>query len=461
MKKELYKKIPKMDELLKDNRLEEFGKKMDYYSFSQGIRDGLEEIRKEISIGKLEDFSEDFLIGVIKKNLESKNKNHLRPVINGTGTIIHTNLGRAILPGKVLENMKRVMLSYSNLEYDLATGKRGDRFIHVERLICDITGAEGALVVNNNAAAVLLCLNEFSKGKEVVISRGELVEIGGSFRIPEIMKLSGANLVEVGTTNRTYQRDYEEAISEKTGIILKVHTSNFKVIGFTTQVNQKELKEIGTKYGVITMEDLGSGSLIDFSKYGLAKEVTVQESIKSGIDLVTFSGDKLLGGPQAGIIVGKKHLIEKLKKNQLLRAIRISKIELSILEEIFKIYRDEKQAIEELPILRMSLESSKETLKRAVHLQRVLSDKGIECEIEKSQATTGGGTMPEEYLESYALTFDGDAKKLLDLFRTGKTPIIGRIKNSKFILDLKTILEEQFEEIVESIQEIYGRQDKN
>jgi L-seryl-tRNA(Ser) seleniumtransferase len=457
MKNKLYKKIPKMDELLKDKRLEKFGKKLDYYSFSQGIREGLAEIRKEIRNEKLKDFSEEFLFEVLEKNLKIKSQNNLKPVINGTGTIIHTNLGRAILPKKILENITQVMLSYSNLEYDLETGRRGDRFVHIEKLICEITGAEGALVVNNNAAAVLLCLDEFAKGKSVIISRGELVEIGGSFRIPEIMKLSGAKLIEVGTTNRTYPEDYEKEIDDGTGVILKVHTSNFKVVGFTAEVEQKELKKIGEKYDVITMEDLGSGTLIDFSKYGLPKEPTVQESVRAGIDLITFSGDKLLGGPQAGIIVGKKHLIEKLKKNQLLRALRVSKLELAALEELFRIYTDEKKAIQELPTLKMILETPDSTLKRAIELQRLLLEKGIRCVIEKSEATLGGGSMPGEYIESYALVFEGNAKELFDLFKSGKIPIIGRITANRLILDLKTIQEKEFDKIVETVQEIYEK----
>jgi len=319
-------------------------------------------------------------------------------------------------------------------------------------LICKITGAEGALVVNNNAAAVILCLNEFAKGKNSIVSRGELVEIGGSFRIPDIMELSGAKLKEIGTTNKTNIADYERAIDEETALILKVHRSNFKISGFTSEVSNREIANIGKDKGILTMEDLGSGVLVDFSKYGVIKEPTVQESVASGIDIITISGDKLLGGPQCGIILGAQKYIERLKKNQYLRAFRVDKLVLSTLEGTLKYYLDEREAIKEIPTLRMITENKLEVEKRAKKLQNLLEEKGIVTQIVESRAKIGGGSMPEETVPSYALKFNGNAQELERYFRLGSSSIIGRISEGAFILDLKTIRDEDMDIIVKKAQ---------
>ncbi len=277
--------------------------------------------------------------------------------------MIHTNLGRSLLAKEAIENVIKVSENYSNLEYDLKQGKRGSRYSHVEELIKKVTGAEAAMVVNNNAAAVMLALNTLCEEKEAIVSRGQLVEIGGSFRVPDVMKFSRAHLVEVGTTNRTHLYDYENNINENTGVLLKVHTSNFKIMGFTEEVSSEEMVQLGEKYKLPVMEDIGSGTLVDFSKYGFTYEPTVQSSLEKGVDVVTFSGDKMLGGPQAGIIVGKKKYIDKMKKNQLTRALRIDKMTLAALEGTLKYYIDEKEAIENIPTLNMIL-SSKEIHKK-------------------------------------------------------------------------------------------------
>ena len=428
---------------------------MSYHNYYQAVKDGIEFFRNKIKNNEIENFSEDEIILKIKEISGIKNKLNLRRVINGTGTIIHTNLGRSILNEKITEDLGEILLNYSNLEYDLETGSRGSRYSHIEKLICEITGAEGALIVNNNAAAVILCLNEFANGKNTIVSRGELVEIGGSFRIPEIMKLAGTTLKEVGTTNKTHIFDYENNIDEETAVLLKVHTSNFKITGFTEGTDKKDIAELGKKYEILTMEDLGSGVLIDFSKYGVPKEPTIQESLKSGIDIVTVSGDKLLGGPQCGIILGKKSLIERLKKNQYLRAFRVNKVTISILENIFQYYKDEREAVKEIPVLNMITEEKEKVLERAERLSSMLSEKNIENNIVETEAKIGGGSMPEETVESYAVCFNGDAVLLEKKFRENDIPIIGRIKSDRFIIDAKTLKEKDFEEILGAAERIF------
>ncbi len=455
MEKNLFQKLPKVDILMKNEKLEEISKKLSYHNYYQAVKDGIEFFRNKIKNNEIENFSEDEIILKIKEISGIKNKLNLRRVINGTGTIIHTNLGRSILNEKITKDLGEILLDYSNLEYDLETGSRGSRYSHIEKLICEITGAEGALIVNNNAAAVILCLNEFANGKNTIVSRGELVEIGGSFRIPEIMKLAGTALKEVGTTNKTHIFDYENNIDEETAVLLKVHTSNFKITGFTEGTDKKDIAELGKKHGLLTMEDLGSGVLVDFSKYGLSKEPTIQESIESGMDIVTVSGDKLLGGPQCGIILGKKPLIERLKKNQYLRAFRVNKITISILENIFQYYKDEREAVKEIPVLNMITEKKEKVLERAEKLSFMLTEKNIENNVIETEAKIGGGSMPEETVESYAVCFNGDAVLLEKKFRGNDIPVIGRIKSDHFIIDAKTLKEKDFEEILGAAERIF------
>ena len=373
MKKELLRSLPKTDELLRNKNLEEYAKNLDYYTFSNSVKKGITFFREEILNGSRVSFTENDIIEKIKEIIKKENSYSLKKVINGTGVIIHTNLGRSIFPKSAGKHILDITSSYNNLEYDTQNGRRGERYIHLEKLICEVTGAEGALAVNNNAAAVILCLNEFAKGKEVIVSRGELVEIGGSFRIPEIMKFAGASLTEIGTTNRTYKEDYEKAVNENTSAIMKIHKSNYKIMGFSHDTERKDLKELAEEKNILYIEDLGSGVLVDFSKYGIKKEITVQEVLKAGADIVTFSGDKLLGGCQAGIILGRKHLIERLKKNQFLRALRIDKITTAVLEDIFRIYRDEKNALKNIPTLKYITEDISLVKERAEKLSHILN----------------------------------------------------------------------------------------
>lgn len=381
--------------------------------------------------------------------IKKKTTPHLKRVFNGTGVVIHTNLGRSVLPERTTDQLVQAGGYYSNLEFNLDTGQRGSRYSLVEDVICDLTGAEAALVVNNNAAAVLISLDTLAKGHEVIVSRGQLVEIGGSFRIPDVMAKSGATLVEVGATNRTHLRDYENALTENTAMLLRVHTSNFRIIGFTSDVSAAEMVELGRQHGIATMEDLGSGSLVDFSKYGFPKEPTVQEIVKAGVDVVTFSGDKLLGGPQAGIIVGTKEIIRKIKKNPLNRALRIDKFTLAALESVLREYYDMDKAMESLPTLRMLTTPAEIVKKRGQSLLRRIKSKLIsesEIKLLATVSRVGGGALPEHNIESWALAFTPKAMKLSDLekgLRKLATPVIGRMENDMFLLDVRTIQDKE------------------
>jgi len=396
------------------------------------------------------------------QSIHEKMTINFRRVINGTGVVVHTNLGRSLLPPVALSALDMVGGHYSNLEFDLDTGKRGSRYSLVEQLICELTGAEAALVVNNNAAAVLLVLDTLAKGSEVVVSRGQLVEIGGSFRIPDVMAKSGARLVEVGATNRTHLRDYEGAITENTSMLLKVHTSNFRMIGFTSEVSGEELARLAQKYGLVTMEDLGSGSLLDLSQYGLMKEPTVQEVVRAGIDVVTFSGDKLLGGPQAGIIVGSQEVVGQIKKNPLNRALRIDKFTLASLESVLRLYYDAVHAIKDIPTLRMLTEQPLVLKRRAVKISKkiktVISDRCY-VSVAPTISRVGGGAMPECNLDSWAVELrprDLSLSLLETGFRKLTIPIIGRIEDEKFILDARTIQDREITELAEQITTFFA-----
>ncbi len=462
MKKELYRKIPKVDSIIEKEEFKDYLKKIDQKIIVDIIRNQLEDLRAEISeskdLKKLEKRIENInktIIGKIDKLYTS----NLRRVVNCTGVVIHTNLGRSVLSEDIFNEIKDILTHYTNLEYDLEKGERGSRYDIVEDIICLLTGAEAALVVNNNAAAVILALNTLSSGKEAIVSRGELVEIGGSFRVPEVMKMGGADLVEVGTTNRTHLVDFDNAISENTGVILKIHTSNYKVIGFSKNVDSSDLVNLGKEKGVIVMEDLGSGTMVDFSKFGIAYEPTVHECVKKGVDLVTFSGDKLLGGPQAGIILGNKELIDKMKKNQLTRALRVDKFTLASLESVFRKYLLESKAVEEIPTLRMITQDAEEIKLNAEKLYDMIKEKNPEAriKIEKCNSKIGGGSLPEELLDSYAVVLHPDqtnASRIDREFRSLEIPIVARINEDKVILDMRTVFVDDYEIIAEEVNSI-------
>jgi L-seryl-tRNA(Ser) seleniumtransferase len=369
--------------------------------------------------------------------------------MNATGVVIHTNLGRAPLHPSALKHLIEVSKTYSNLEYDLDRGERGSRYIHVEEILCRLSGAESALVVNNNAGAVLLVLNTLAEGKEVIVSRGELVEIGGAFRIPDVMKRSGALLREVGTTNRTHFNDYQKAIGPHTALLLKVHTSNFRVMGFTSEVSLQDLVQLGRQHHLPVINDLGSGCLVDLTQYGLEKEPTVQETIKTGVDVVTISGDKLLGGPQAGIILGKKDLLDSVKANPLTRALRIDKLTLAALESTLLLYFDEKRAMEEIPTLRLLSLDTRELKRRGRRLLKRLSgmmSKEVTFTLREDVSQVGGGALPVQELPTMVVSIkplDFSVNRLEENLRKGYPPIISRISREELILDMRTIFDEE------------------
>lgn len=381
----------------------------------------------------------------------------LYPVINATGVIIHTNLGRAPLSAAARAAMDAVAAGYSNLEYDLAAGERGSRYLHAERLLCRLTGAEAALAVNNNAGAVFLALTALAHGQPVVISRGQLVEIGGGFRIPDVMRQSGARLVEVGTTNRTHRRDFEAALDVDTALLLRVHSSNFKQIGFVTEVPLAEMVELGRKHGVAVLDDLGSGSLLDTARYGLAAEPMVQASIAAGADLVTFSGDKLLGGPQAGLIVGREALVSQLRHHPLARALRVDKSTLAALQATLLHYL-RGEAEREVPVWRMISVPVSALEARSAAWAAALGARGISAAVIATTSTVGGGSLPGEVLETRALALAHPAPdRLAAALRQGQPPVVGRIAEARLILDPRTVPPELDAALVAAVEAAWQR----
>lgn len=458
----LYRSIPKVDVLLENPDIVTLIENHHRDVVVDVIREEIDKLRnfiKENDDVNLIETKINNLIENIKISTEKVYSYNIKKVINGTGTILHTNLGRAIISKKHADYLSEVVTSYSNLEYNLEEGKRGERYSHFEKLICKITGAEAAMAVNNNAAAVMLVLSSMAAEKEVIVSRGELVEVGGKFRIPDVMKSSNAHLVEIGTTNKTHLEDYEDAISENTGAFLKVHTSNFKILGFTESVSIEELCKLGREKDIPVIEDIGSGVLIDLSKYGLEYEPTVQDSIKAGVDVVSFSGDKLLGGPQAGIIVGKKKYIDKMKKNPLTRAFRIDKFTATILEMIFHEYLNEEDAIKNIPVLSLITKDLKEIEKNANALFNKIEnlENVADINVEDTFSQIGGGSLPAERIKSKSVTImpkNISTQSLEAKLRAGKNPVVGRISEEKLILDMRTVLEDEIDILAQKLIDI-------
>lgn len=460
-RKKLFRKLPKVDSLLKEEKIEKLCDEYGRGFVTDCIRVELDYARALITTENAdaaERYLNDF-VGHVEKRVQMELEYPLRKVINATGVILHTNLGRAPL-GKVhLDAVSQAMCNYSNLEYDLETGKRGKRWTHYADLISKITGTEGATAVNNNAASLTLIFGALAKGKEVIVSRGEAIEIGGKFRIPEVIEQSGAILHEIGTTNKTRISDYEEAINENTGALLKVHTSNYKVVGFTEEATLEQLVELGKKYNLPVIMDLGSGVLVDLEKYGLAHEPTVQEQVKKGADLVCFSGDKLLGGPQAGIIVGKKAYIQKLEHYPLMRAIRLDKCAIAALLATFREYMDEARAVKNIPVLHMIARPLEELKAQAEMLAGSLKDceKWAEILAEESLSMVGGGSLPGETLASYAVTIqpkEMSCEELMEKTRHFAVPVIAHIKEDKVWLDMRTVMPEDLKFIKKYLIEI-------
>ncbi|HEY5506059.1 MAG TPA: L-seryl-tRNA(Sec) selenium transferase, partial [Coriobacteriia bacterium] len=396
-KNTLLRALPKTDELLKRGDLATLAATLPRAVVTDAVREAIEAVRARVLAGDGAAFTDDGIAADAIARARARMVPSLRPVINATGIIVHTNLGRSRLADEALRAVTDVAASYSTLEYDVESGERGSRHAHVERLICDLTGAQAAMAVNNNAAAVLLAIAALAKGKEAIVSRGQQVEIGGSFRIPDVMRQSGAKMVEVGATNKTHLADYENAITPKTGLLLKVHSSNFRVVGFTEEVGLAQLVALGATHGVPVYEDQGSGVLIDLAPYGLPDEPTVRSSIEAGVDLVSVSGDKLLGGPQAGILAGTKSVIDRLKKHPLARALRLDKMTLAALEATLRLYLDPERALAEIPTLRMLTESPDSVEARA----RALADRiaaacgeALLVATEPDVSRAGGGALP-------------------------------------------------------------------
>lgn len=460
-KNKLFRSIPKVDILLEDKEIKRLTEQYGKDAVVAAIREELDLLRSYIGVCDSEENAEKKIESVkerIEERVAAMHTSNMKKVLNATGTILHTNLGRAPMNARHMDKLKEIVTGYSNLEYNLEEGKRGERYAHFEELLCRITGAEAALAVNNNAAAVLLILNTLASDGEVVVSRGELVEIGGSFRIPDVMSLSRARLMEVGTTNKTHLEDYENAVREETKVLLKVHTSNYKIVGFTESVDVEQLVLLAEKYNLPVVEDLGSGVLLNLEKYGLSHEPTVQESLEKGVDIVCFSGDKLLGGPQAGIIVGKKRYIDQIKKNQLCRAFRIDKFTAAGLELVLQEYQSADKAIENIPTLRMITKPIEEVARDAEEFCALLESAEFDAKIEvvSCESQVGGGSLPLERIPSKAAAVMPLHISTTDLekrMRSLPIPVIGRIVNDKILLDVRTLEKEYFPIVVKMFKE--------
>ena len=458
----LLRELPSIEKLLLLPELQEL---ITFYSrtlVTNALRSVVSSVREQILRGEISNKlpvpSEYATLAL--QEIEEITRSPLRTVINATGTVTHTNLGRSLLSQSACDSLLNAAQNYVNLEYDLETGKRGHRDRITEPLLQQLTGCEASTVVNNNAAAVLIALQTVAQGKEVIVSRGELIEIGGAFRIPDVMTASGAILREVGTTNRTHLRDYAEAINENTALLLKVHPSNYKIVGFTSTPEMHELTELGAEHGISTMEDLGSGALIDLSEYGLPKEPVVADRISDGVDIVTFSGDKLLGGPQAGIIVGKAEWIHQIRKNPLMRALRVDKLTIAALSTTLQTYLYQDNITKYFPMLHRytrSIDDLQNVAGQLVEKLKNIFQGNISIDVFETQSEIGSGSLPVETLPSIAVVLTPttiSVSKLSDYFRQGKTPVIGRIEKDQFMFDLRTLYDSEIQSLIQTAAEV-------
>ncbi|HBT19815.1 MAG TPA: L-seryl-tRNA(Sec) selenium transferase [Peptococcaceae bacterium] len=458
-KQSLLRQLPKVDRIMEKPKIKKLLEEYPRDFVVETIREALNDLRTEIMSmekpGSLLD--EASIVDRVVYLVENKSRPNLRPVINATGVVLHTNLGRALLSKRAVNAVMSAARNYTNLELDLETGERGSRFSHVEELLKKLTGAEDCMVVNNNAGAVLLALNTLAEGREVVVSRGQLVEIGGSFRIPEIMKLSGAHLVEVGTTNRTYPSDYEKAVSENTALLLMVHTSNYKIIGFVRETTPLELVEVGRKRGIPVMMDLGSGCIGGLDDLGITDEPKVEDILKCGVDVVTFSGDKLLGGPQCGIIVGRKKYISPMKENPLARALRIDKMTVAALEATLREYV-EGTHLDNIPTLKMIRLPLEVLRKRAEELQyKINVFTGLDSSVVEGKSPVGGGALPQWELPTYLVRLKVPGispEQILRDLRGSDPPVIALIREDCIAFDVRTIKEEELSQVASSLARI-------
>jgi L-seryl-tRNA(Ser) seleniumtransferase len=455
MSENLFRNIPSVNQLLAEPLLQSLGHSRE--QLVEAIRAELVELRKRLLAGENpEAITSPQLADAVAQRLHRALKPKLQKVINATGIVLHTNLGRAPILAEAAEAARQAAAGYLNLELDLTTGKRSSRQDAIREWVCRLTGAEAATVVNNNAAATVIVLRAITAGKEVIISRGQLVEIGGSFRIPEIMAVSGAILSEVGTTNITRIGDYERAITPNTGGLLQVHLSNFRVSGFTESASLQQLVELGRKYGVPVIDDIGSGALFDFERFGFREEPVAKASIAAGADLILFSGDKLLGGPQAGIIAGKQEWIRKIEKDPLMRAFRLDKMTLAALEATLRVYLDHERAMREIPILRMLGTPLDELRARAENLAvRIATLPGIiTARAVEETAFVGGGSLPDQEMPCCVVEIEGQGseERLASQLRTGTPAVMGRIRRGRLVLDVRTVFREQEQELIEAVR---------
>ncbi|MBW1679102.1 MAG: L-seryl-tRNA(Sec) selenium transferase [Deltaproteobacteria bacterium] len=461
-KKNILRSLPAVNELLNQAPIKELLLLFPRQVVLNTIREELEACRQEIissesPISTSKETNLKSFVDRITVQVQKNSRLNLRKVINATGIIIHTNLGRAPLFPRVLENLCTIAEGYCNLEYDLEKGERGSRYKNVDKILSELSGAESAIVVNNNAAAVLVTLNTLAKSREVIVSRGELIEIGGAFRLPDVMHQSGCILMEVGTTNKTRVSDYQQAISRETALFLTAHASNYRILGFTEQVPLQELVSLGRQFDIPVMKDLGSGNFVDLTPYGMEDEPTVMQTIETGVDVVTFSGDKLLGGPQAGIILGKKKYLDEIKRNPLLRALRVDKFTLAALEVTLREYLDVDKAIQSIPVLRMLTCPYEEIKKKATSLFRRLKRKvpdAYEMSIEDDFSQTGGGSLPLNQLPTRAVTLIPRFFSVTELdkrLRRNQPPIVARISKERLIIDVRTVFPHEIPIIVDAL----------
>lgn len=450
MSDQRYRLLPNVQKLLESEAIAALCEQYSRTETVSALRRMLDSERNQIKADESyqpSDFSDQQFIENVRRDIELRREKSLIQLINATGIIVHTNLGRAPLAKESIEAIEEASLGYSNLEFDLESGKRGSRYRHVETLLAELTGAQAAVVVNNCAASVLVSLNALCKDKEVIVSRGELVEIGGGFRMPDVIEITGAIMKEIGTTNKTRIADYENAINDNSAALLRNHCSNYKVVGFTERASLPDLVELAHRHGLYMIDDLGSGSLVDLSKYGVQDERSVQQVVASGVDAVMFSGDKLLGGPQAGIIVGKVAVIEKIKKSPLLRALRIDKLSLAALEATLALYLVPETTFERVPILKMIAQDQESIKVRSeAFIQSLPSLKNIEVSFDEGSSFIGGGSAPMNELPTIVLKLSSgkhSAEKMSELMRQHKPAVIGRISNSALVLDLRTVLPQQ------------------
>ncbi len=453
----ILRRLPAVDRLLNESAMHELVSHIPHLLLVEAAQQTVSELRQQVLAGEFPELSLPAVAARAAILARGKTEPALRPVLNATGTLLHTNLGRAPLAPAALEAVTAVARGYSNLEFDLVSGERGHRYNHIEELLTRLTGAEAATVVNNNAGAVLLALSALAKGKEAIVSRGEMIEIGGAFRVPDVMAAGGVLLREVGTTNKTHLRDYREAIGESTGLLLKIHTSNYRIVGFTAAVSAAELVGLGHEYGLPVMEDLGSGMLLDLSPFGLPREPTVAETVAAGVGVVTFSGDKLLGGPQAGLIVGRRAEIEKIRKHPMARALRSDKLTLAALEATLRLYLDPQRALVEIPVLRMLAVSPAELKSRSRRLARRIAAEVKETahiEVITETSTVGGGALPLTELPGFAVAVSPQnlsVQALAVRLRTGQPPLVCRLQEGRLLLNLRTVARSEENALVHAL----------